>query len=118
MDERLDKKQRPGVGERISAWSHQGKLRESAVLMLDALDIVDTDQELRDLQGRIDDTKRSVRNSCWRMVAAVYPWLLVAPFGALIAVRFKGAIGRTIRESASSKVQPAPAAVNRRRQHR
>jgi hypothetical protein len=118
MDEGEDRRQRPGVGERISAWSHQGRLRESAVVMLDALDIVDTDQELLELQGRIDDTKRSLRNSCLRMVAAVYPWLLMAPFGALIAVRFKGAIGRTIRESASSKVQPASAAVNRRRQHR
>jgi hypothetical protein len=115
MDERQDRKQRPGMGERISAWSHQGNMRESTVIMLDALGIVDTDQQLRVLQGRIDDKKRLLRNSCWRTFAAVYPWLLMAPFGALIAVRFKGALGRTVRESTTRNVQPAPSAVNRRR---
>jgi hypothetical protein len=99
MDERQGRKQPPGVGERISAWSHQGSLRESTVIMLDALGIVDTDQELRELQRRIDDKKRLLRNSSWRTIAAVYPWLLMAPFGALIAVRFKGALGRTVRQS-------------------
>jgi hypothetical protein len=66
--------------------------------MLAALDIVDADQKLRELQGRIDDTKRSLRHAGWRMVVAIYPWLVMAPFGLLAAARFRAAMRRNARK--------------------
>jgi hypothetical protein len=88
------------MGERLSIWIHRGELREVTVEMLDALDIVDTYHRLNDLDHRMDESRRSMRDAWHRLVLASYPWLVIAPYGLLIAFKTRAAIRRRGLETA------------------
>ena len=102
-DDSCHSRQQRGVGERLSTWIHQGKLRELTIDTLSVLDILDTDQKLIDLDHRIEDSKRSLRHTFRQLLLASYPWLVMAPFGFLIAFRSKAAIKGNSPESATAE---------------
>jgi hypothetical protein len=67
--------------------------------MLDVMGIYDVDRTLTQLDRHVDGSKRQLDASKRKLVnasrqaaIAVYPWLMMAPFGLLIAVKSRAAI--------------------------
>jgi hypothetical protein len=93
---------KPGIGERVSSWVHQGEWRSLTADTLTAMDIVDVDRTLIDVDDRIETSKRRVRRAGGQLALASYPWLVVAPFGLLIALKSRAAIRQSAREAAGA----------------
>jgi hypothetical protein len=82
---------RRGAGERIAAWIHRGEGREWAADMLATLDVVDTDEKLKELDRWVDDTKHLLAHDFGRTFSLIYPWLVIALIGLVLGLRARAA---------------------------
>jgi hypothetical protein len=102
-----DSQQRPKrtrPGQRLSLWIRQDRKREFAVDTLDVLGVYNLDHQLTEFdrqmdatQRQIDASKRQVARASKQTALAVYPWLMLAPLGVLIAVKSRAAIKAAVR---------------------
>jgi hypothetical protein len=83
-----------GVGERISLWIHRDRTRDLVTDILIDLRVIDIHAELAELDLLVAELKASMRRSRHDLALAIYPWLVLAPFAAIIAILSSIAIRR------------------------